>query len=111
MRNRERRDKIIDKSISTLKFVGGNDLLFGLFLIFEGLSLIYMPGLFPLFVIFSILIAYAFAIEWFFNVMRGERSFINTLQRVIIAILVIALIIYCCMMIVDSEFRINVDRV
>lgn len=105
------RARVIDETISTLKVVGQSDLYFGIFLILEGLSLIYLPGVFPIFVVLSILIAYAFAFEWFFSVIRAEKSFWNVAQRFIIIILLITLAIYCFHMIFNEDFRSNVDRV
>ena len=107
----ETRDKLIDGSIKILKMIGGNILFFGIFLIAEGISLIFAPTLFPFFIVLSILIAYAFAIEWFVNVIRGEKSLWNIVQRAAIFLLVIALIIYCGFLIFNADFRIGVDRV
>ena len=107
----ETRDKIIDVSIKILKMIGSNSLFFGIFLIAEGISLIFAPTLFPGFVILSILVAYAFAIEWFVNVVRGEKSFWNIVQRAIIAILIVALLVYCGFLIFNADFRIGIDRV
>ncbi|MBQ9016930.1 hypothetical protein IJ103_01620 [Candidatus Saccharibacteria bacterium] len=105
------RDKVIDQTIKILKTIGRNNLLFGTFLIAEGLSLIFARAVFPVFVTLSILIAYAFALEWLVGVLRGERTFWNICQRVIIIIILIALLIYCGFIIFDESFRINVDRV
>ena len=107
----ETRDKIIDFSIKALKAIGGSNLLFGTFLVAEGLSLIFAPVLFPIFIALSILIAYAFALEWLFNVLRGEKSLWNIIQRIFIVILIIALLVYCGFLIFDANFRIGVDRV
>ncbi len=104
-------DKIIDGIILALKVVGGNSLFFGIFLILEGLSLIFAPSIFPIFVVLSIMIAFAFAIEWFFNVLRSPRTVWNIIQRIFIIILIIALLVYCGFMIFDELFRFNVDRV
>ena len=106
-----KRDKIIDGSIKVLKIIGRNGLFFGLFLVLEGLSLIFKREWFPFFIAVSILIAYAFAIEWFFDVLRAERSFWITVQRILIVVLIIALLIYCGFMIFNADFRITVDRV
>ena len=105
------RDKIIDGSIKVLKMIGGSNLFFGTFLIAEGLSLIFAITLFPFFIALSILIAYAFALEWLVNVLRGEKNLWNVIQRVIIFLLMIALLIYCGFLIFNADFRIGVDRV
>ena len=89
-----KRDVIIDNTIKALKTIGHNDALFGAFLIAEGLSLIFAMWLFPVFVTLSILIAYAFAIEWFFGVLRGERTTWNIIQRILIIVIIIALLVY-----------------
>ncbi|MBR3415039.1 hypothetical protein IKG73_03465 [Candidatus Saccharibacteria bacterium] len=107
----ETRDKIIDAIIKALKTIGSSNLLFGVFLIAEGLSLIFCPVLFPVFIALSILIAYAFALEWLFNVLRGRRTVWNIIQRIFIIIIIIALLIYCGFLIFDADFRIGVDRV
>ena len=109
--NPEKRDKIIDSSISALKVVGKNDLFFGLFLILEGLSLLFVQWLFPLFIALSILIAYAFALEWLVNVMRHDYTIWNVIERILIVWILIGLLIYCGFMIFNADFRINVDRV
>lgn len=106
-----KRDAIIDNIIKALKIIGRNDALFGTFLIAEGLSLIFAMWLFPVFVTLSILIAYAFALEWFFGVIRGERTTWNIVQRILIIIIIIALLIYCGFIIFDERFRVGVDRV
>ncbi|MBQ9029553.1 hypothetical protein IJ114_02165 [Candidatus Saccharibacteria bacterium] len=106
-----KRDVIIDNAIKALKTIGHNDALFGTFLIAEGLSLIFAMWLFPVFVTLSILIAYAFALEWFFGVIRGERTTWNIVQRILIIIIIIALLIYCGFIIFDERFRVGVDRV
>ena len=108
---RKTRDKLIDGSIKVLKMIGGSNLFFGIFLAAEGISLIFAPTLFPVFIALSILIAYAFALEWFVNVIRGEKSLWNIIQRAVIFILIIALIIYCGFLIFNADFRIGVDRV
>lgn len=105
------RDKLIDGSIKALKMIGKSSLFFGIFLIAEGISLIFAPTLFPVFIALSILIAYAFALEWFVNVIRGEKSLWNVIQRAVIFLLIIALIIYCGFLIFNADFRIGVDRV
>lgn len=107
----ETRDKLIDGSIKVLKLIGSNSMFFGIFLIAEGISLIFAPTLFPVFIALSILIAYAFALEWFVNVIRGEKSLWNVIQRAVIFLLIIALIIYCGFLIFNADFRIGVDRV
>ena len=107
----ETKDRIIDGVVKALKAIGHSNLLFGTFLIAEGLSLIFAPSLFPIFITLSILIAYAFAIEWFFNVIRGEKTLWNIIQRVFIVIIIIALLVYCGFMIFDEVFRLSVDRV
>ncbi|MBQ8991868.1 hypothetical protein IJ090_00300, partial [Candidatus Saccharibacteria bacterium] len=111
MVDKTKRDKAIDRTIKILKTIGRNNLLFGTFLIAEGLSLIFARAVFPVFVTLSILIAYAFALEWLVGVLRGERTFWNVFQRVLIVIILIALLIYCGFIIFDENFRVNVDRV
>lgn len=108
---RQTRDRIIDFSIKALKAIGGSNLFFGTFLIAEGLSLIFAMNLFPFFIAFSILIAYAFALEWLVNVLRGEKTFWNKVQRGIIVILIIGLLIYCGFLIFNADFRNGIDRV
>ena len=105
------RDKIIDFSIKVLKTVAGSNLLFGTFLIAEGLAMIFAMNLFPFFIAFSILMAYAFALEWLVNVLRGEKTFWNKVQRGLIVIIIIGLLIYCGFLIFNADFRIGVDRV
>ncbi len=104
-------NRAIDVIISILKKAGASDLFLGIFVVMEGLILIFARDLFPICVVFSIGIAFAFVIEWFVNVLRGKRNFWNVIQRILIIILLIALTIYCIYMITDSNFRLNVDRV
>ena len=108
---RSARDKAIDGFIKVLKTIAGSNLLFCTFLVAEGLSLIFAPTLFPLFIILSILMAYAFALEWLVNVIRGEKNLWNVIQRAIIFLIIVALLIYCGFLIFNADFRIGVDRV
>lgn len=105
------RDKIIDGFIKFLKMVAGSNLFFGTFLIAEGLAMIFAMNLFPLFIVFSILMAYAFALEWLVKVLRGEKTLWNKIERGIIVIIIIGLLIYCGFLIFNADFRIGVDRV
>ena len=104
-------NRIIDAIIAALKKAGASDLFLGVFVVIEGLILLFARDVFPICVVLSIGIAFAFAIEWFVNVLRGEKSFWNVVQRIIIIILLIALVVYCFMMFTDEKFRLNVDRV
>ncbi|MDO4889454.1 MAG: hypothetical protein Q4A25_02055 [Candidatus Saccharibacteria bacterium] len=105
------RDKMIDGFIKVLKTVAGSNLFFGTFLIAEGLAMIFAMSLFPFFIAFSILMAYAFALEWLVNVLRGEKTIWNRIERGIIVIIIIGLLIYCGFLIFNADFRIGVDRV
>ena len=71
----------------------------------------FAPVLFPVFIALSILIAYAFALEWLFNVLRGKKTLWNIIQRIFIVILIVVLLVYCGFLIFDANFRIGVDRV
>ena len=104
-------DKIIDETIYILKVAGSSDLFLGIFFILEGISLIAFPAFFPVLIVLSILIAFAWAIEWFFKVVRHRRTFLNILQRILIVIILAALAFYCFLLIFDDFFRINMDRV
>lgn len=105
-------DKFIDGAISVLKKAGASDLFLGIFVVVEGFVLIFARDFFPILIILSIGMAFAFAIEWFVNVIRQrKRTFECIVQQIFIIIILIALIVYCCLMIFDSNFRLNVDRV
>ena len=56
-------NRFIDGFIAALKKAGDSDLFFGIFLILEGLSLMIAPPIFVVFVVISILIVFAFAID------------------------------------------------
>lgn len=104
-------DKFIDGAISAFKTAGSSGLFLGVFLILEGISLAYVRALFPIFVVMSIIIAFAFAIEWFFDIIRHRRTVWSVLQQICIVLILAALAVYCFLMIFDDYFRLNVDRV
>ena len=104
-------DRFIDGFIRALKVAGSSDLFLGIFVILEGLSLIFVPVLFPVFIVLSIMVAFAFAIEWFFDIIRHRRTVWSTLQQICIVAILAALIVYAFLMIFDDLFRLNADRV
>ena len=104
-------DRFIDGFISVLKIAGSSDLFLGIFVVLEGFSLIFVRELFPAFVVLSIMIAFAFAIEWFFDIIRHRRTVWSVLQQICITLILAALITYCLLMIFDDLFRLNIDRV
>ena len=101
----------MDSFIRVLKIVGNSDFFLGLFLIVEGLCLILAQALFPVCVVISILIAFTFAIEWFFDIIRHRRNVWSVLQQICILIILILLIVYCFLMIFDERFNNEVIRV
>ena len=104
--------KLLDLLVLALKIAGESDLFLGIFVVLEGFSLIFAPSLFPIFIVLSILIAFACTIEWFLKVIRNhDHSLWNNLQHILVVIILIALIIYCALLIFDDLFRLNVDRV
>ena len=109
--NPSKLDKFIDGAIAAFKIAGSSDLFLGIFLILEGISLAYVRALFPVFVVLSIIIAFAFAIEWFFDIIRHRRTVWSVLQQICITLILVALAVYCFLMIFDDLFRLNVDRV
>ena len=104
-------DRFIDGFIRALKIAGGSDLFLGIFVVIEGFSLIFVPALFPACIALSIIIAFTFAIEWFFDIIRHRRTVWSVLQQICIVLILIALIVYCFLMIFDDLFRLNIDRV
>ena len=110
-RRREKRDRLVDGAIRALKTMGRNNLLFGAFLILEGMSLMFFSQFFAIFVVLSILIAYAFAIEWLVKVLRGEKTLWNKIQRGVIVVILVGLLVFCGFMIFSAEFRTRVDLI
>ena len=106
-----RLNRVIDNLISALKIAGNSDLFLGIFIILEGLSLIFIPAIFPIFIALSILIAFAFAIELFFDLARHKRTIRSVLQQICITLILATLILYCFLMVFDDIFRLNVDRI
>ena len=104
-------NKFIDGFIKALKIAGSSDLFLGIFIILEGICLIALPALFPVCIVISIMVSFAFAIECFFDLARKKRSIKSKLQQACILIIIIALAIYCVLLIFDDLFRMNMDRV
>ena len=103
-------NRFIDGFIAALKKAGDSDLFFGIFLILEGLSLMIAPPIFVVFVVISILIVFAFAIEIFFDIIRHRRTVQSKIQQICFIAILIVLAIYGILMLIDGKFRLNVDR-
>ena len=105
-------DKFIDGVISVLKKAGASDLFLGIFVVAEGFVLIFARDFFPIMIILSICMAFAFVIEWLVDVIRQHRHTTwNIFQRILAILALIALAVYCGLMIFNDQFRLNVDRV
>ena len=111
MKNYPRLNRFIDGFIRALKVAGSSDLFLGIFIILEGLSLMIAPGIFPVLIVLSVLIAFAFAIEWFFDIFRLKRTVWSVLQQICILLIVLALCFFGFLMLFDGHFRFNADRI
>ena len=104
-------DRFIDGFINALKISGSSDLFLGIFIIIEGLCLIFAPSLFVVCIVIGTLIGFTYVIELFFDIVRGRLKVRSLLQQICIILILIVAGIFLVLMAFDPKLVLNVDRI
>ena len=66
--------RFLDGFVNALKLSGNSDLFLGVFIILEGLCLIFAPSLFPVFIIIGTVIGFTWLIELVVDIITGRQK-------------------------------------
>ena len=97
--------------INSLKISGSSDLFLGIFIILEGLCLIFKPSLFSIFIVIGTIIGFTWLIELIFDIIRGRQKVRGLLQQICIILILIVAGFFLILMLIDSRLMLNVDRI
>lgn len=103
--------KFIDGFINALKISGSSDLFLGIFIILEGLCLIFAPSLFSICIIIGTIIGFTWLIELVYDIIRGKQKVRSLLQQICIILILIVAGIFLVLTLIDGHLALNVDRI
>ena len=97
--------------MSALKISENSDLFLGIFIILEGICLIFNPSLFPICIIIGTVIGFAWLIELIYDIIKGKKRVRSLLQQMCILIVLLVSGFFLVLMLIDSRLSLNIDRI
>ena len=104
-------NKFLDGFVNALKISGSSDLFLGIFIILEGLCLIFAPSLFGICIAIGTIIGFTWLIELIVDIIRGRQKVRSLLQQILIILILVIAGIFLILMLFDSRLALNVDRI
>ena len=103
--------RFLDGFVNSLKISGSSDLFLGIFIILEGLCLIFAPSLFSVCIIIGTMIGFTWLIELIVDIIRGRQKVRSLLQQILIILILLVAGFFLILMLIDSRLVLNVDRI
>lgn len=104
-------DRFLDGFVNALKISVNSDLFLGIFIILEGLCLLFAPSLFAICIVIGTIIGFAWLIELIVDIIRGRQKVRSLLQQILIILILLIAGIFLILMLLDSRLALNVDRI
>ena len=104
-------DRFLDGFVDSLKISGSSDLFLGIFVILEGLCLIFAPSLFIVCIIIGTIIGFTWLIELIVDIIRGRKKVRSLLQQILIILILLIAGFFLILMSIDNNLMLNVDRI
>ena len=104
-------DRFLDGFVNSLKISGSSDLFLGIFIILEGLCLIFAPSLFTICIIIGTVIGFTWLIELIVDIIRGRQKVRSLLQQILIILILLVAGVFLILMLFDNRLVLNVDRI
>ena len=103
--------RFLNGFVDSLKLSGNSDLFLGIFIILEGLCLIFAPSLFSICIIIGTVMGFTWLIELVVDILQGQKKVRSLLQQILIILILIIAGIFLILMSIDSRLALNVDRI
>ena len=104
-------DRFLDGFVNSLKISGSSDLFLGIFVILEGLCLIFTPSLFTICIVIGAIIGFTWLIELIVDIIRGRKKVRSLLQQILIILILLIAGFFLILMLLDNKLVLNVDRI
>ena len=104
-------NRFLDGFVNSLKISGSSDLFLGIFIILEGLCLIFAPSLFGICIVIGTVIGFTWLIELIVDIIRGRQKVRSLLQQILIILILLVAGVFLILMLIDSRLALNVDRI
>lgn len=104
-------DRFLDGFVNSLKISGSSDLFLGIFIILEGLCLIFAPSYFGICVVIGTVIGFTWLIELIIDIIRGRQKVRSLLQQILIILILLVAGVFLILMLIDNRLVLNVDRI
>ena len=104
-------DRFLDGFVNSLKISGSSDLFLGIFIILEGLCLLFVPSIFPVCIVIGTIIGFTWLIELIVDIIRGRQKVRSLLQQILIILILIIAGFFLILMLLDDKLVLNVDRI
>lgn len=104
-------NRFLDGFVNSLKISGSSDLFLGIFIILEGLCLLFAPSLFTICIIIGTVIGFTWLIELAVDIINGRKKVRSLLQQILIILILIIAGIFLILMLIDNRLVLNVDRI
>ena len=103
--------RFLDGFVNSLKISGSSDLFLGIFIILEGLCLLFVPSIFPVCIAIGTVIGFTWLIELIVDIIRGRKKVRSLLQQILIILILLVAGVFLILMLLDSRLVLNVDRI
>ena len=103
--------RFLDGFVNALKISGSSDLFLGIFIILEGLCLIFAPSLFGVCIVIGTMIGFTWLIELIVDIIRGRKKVRSLLQQILIILILLVAGFFLILMLLDSRLALNIDRI
>ena len=103
--------RFLDGFVNSLKISGNSDLFLGIFIILEGLCLIFTPSLFTICIVIGTIIGFTWLIELVVDIIRGRQKVRSLLQQILIILILLIAGFFLVLMLLDGRLALNVDRI
>ena len=103
--------RFLDGFVNSLKISGSSDLFLGIFIVLEGLCLIFTPSLFTVCIVIGTIVGFTWLIELVVDIIRGRQKIRSLLQQILIILILLVAGFFLILMLVDGRLALNVDRI
>ena len=104
-------DRFLDGFVDSLKISGRSDLFLGIFIILEGLCLIFAPSFFIVCIVIGTMVGFTWLIELVVDIIRGRKKVRSLLQQILIILILVIAGFFLILMLLDGRLALNVDRI
>lgn len=104
-------DRFLDGFVNALKISVNSDLFLGIFIVLEGLCLLFAPSLFTICIVIGTIIGFAWLIELIVDIIRRRQKVRSLLQQILIILILLVAGVFLVLMLLDSRLALNVDRI